>query len=129
VQKKKKEKKRKENYRTMSLMYIDRKSLNWNIRKWTPDIPKRSLFNEKVRITPGAQGWLNIQNLIYMIQYTKRPKNTNIHYHLKRCWKTFDKINHSFLSKNKNYLKKLKEQDRYFLKSKKTSLPKLTLWL
>ena len=62
---------------------------------------KRITDDNQAGFIPGIQGWFGIFKSINIIHHISKMKDNN-HAHLRRCRKTFDKIQHQVVIKTLN---------------------------
>ena len=78
----------KENFRSISLLYVDAKILNKILTSQIQEHIKTIICHDQIGFTWGMQGWLNVWNSISVISYISKPKVKRLHDHLLKCWKS-----------------------------------------
>ena len=78
-------------------MTIDGKILNKILANQNPTTQKKVIHHDHVLFIPSSQGQFNIRRSINVIHHINKSQKP--HDHLNRCRKTFDRIQHPFMTK------------------------------
>ena len=94
------------NFRTISLININVKTLRKILANWIQEHIKTIICHYQVGFIPGMQGWFNIWKSINAIHYINKLKEKKPHCHFIGCWKSIWQNKASFhvksLRQNRN---------------------------